>query len=147
MNELRPCPFCGSERVNLKDAVAGFFAACGECGAESDLMTTIREAVEAWNRRAGDEPKRKTVNVGEVAVFPNAKADKEQAKKVLEEAAEVFGAWQNRELGIVCDSLLDEIADLITASCNLASALGFDDLRPAMEACRKRNEERGRYDR
>ena len=75
------------------------------------------------------------------------KADKEQAKKVLEEAAEVFGAWQNRELGIVCDSLLDEIADLITASCNLASALGFDDLRPAMEACRKRNEERGRYDR
>lgn len=35
--------------------------------------------------------------------------------------------------------------DLITASCNLASALGFDDLRPAMEECRRRNEERGRF--
>ena len=28
-------------------------------------------------------------------------------------------------------------------SCNLASALGFDDLRPAMEKCRERNVERG----
>lgn len=38
-----------------------------------------------------------------------------------------------------------EIADLITASCNLASALWLDDLRPAMEECRERNEERGRF--
>lgn len=145
MGELKPCPFCGSERVNVAEIVGDFFAICGECGAQGKQMATISDAVSAWNRRAGDVPKRKTVNVGEVPVFPNAKADKEQVKKVLEEAAEVFGAWQNRELGIVCDSLLDEIADLITASCNLASALGFDDLRPALRECRRRNDERGRF--
>lgn len=145
MGELRPCPFCGSESVGVTEAFGGFVTICGECGSQGKHKSTIREAVDAWNMRAGDEPERMTVNVGEVAVFPNPKADKEQAKKVLEEAAEVFGAWQNRELGIVCDSLLDEIADLITASCNLASALGFDDLRPALKECRRRNEERGRF--
>lgn len=34
-----------------------------------------------------------SVKIGEVATFPDAKADKAQALKVLEEAAEVFGAW------------------------------------------------------
>lgn len=145
MSDLKPCPFCGNKRTEVVEIAGNFFAVCGNCGAQGKQMTTISGAVGTWNRRAGDVPECKAVNVGEVSVFPNVKADKEQAKKVLEEAAEVFGAWQNRELGIVCDSLLDEIADLITASCNLAFALGFDDLRPAMGECRKRNEERGRF--
>ena len=142
---MKPCPFCGHKRASVVESDVGFLALCPSCGAQGERRETIKDAVGAWNRRAGDKPERMTVSVGEVSVFPNAKADKEHAKKVLEEAAEVFGAWQNRELGIVCDSLLDEIADLITASCNLASALGFDDLRPALKECRKRNEERGRF--
>lgn len=146
MSELKPCPFCGSERVNVAEIAGNFFAVCGNCGAKGKQVATISGAVDAWNRRAGDVPERKAVNVGEVAVFPNAKADKEQVKKVLEEAAEVFGAWQESDIGNISDyAVLDEIADLITASCNLASALGFDDLRPAMEECRERNEERGRF--
>lgn len=146
MSELKPCPFCGSERVNVAEIAGNFFAVCGTCGAEGKQMATIGDAVGMWNRRAGDVSEGKAVNVGEVAVFPNATADKEQAKKVLEEAAEVFGAWQESDIGNISDyAVLDEIADLITASCNLASALGFDDLRPAMEECRERNEERGRF--
>lgn len=143
---MKPCPFCGSERVNVAEIAGNFFAVCGTCGAEGKQMATIGDAVGMWNRRAGDVSEGKAVNVGEVAVFPNATADKEQAKKVLEEAAEVFGAWQESDIGNISDyAVLDEIADLITASCNLASALGFDDLRPAMEECRERNEERGRF--
>lgn len=146
MSELKPCPFCGSKRVNVAEIAGNFFAVCGNCGAEGKQMATISGAVGMWNNRAGDVPERKAVNVGEVPVFPDAKPDKEQAKKVLEEAAEVFGAWQDVSCGISTESeVLEEIADLITASCNLASALGFDDLRPAMEECRERNEERGRF--
>lgn len=137
--------------MNLKDAVGGFFAACGNCGAQGKQMATISDAVSAWNRRAGDVPKRRTVNVGEVAVFPNAKADKEQAKKVLEEAAEVFGAWQchdmHPDVGIEKPHLLAEIADLVTAACNLAAGLGIDDMTGHMRMCESRNKERGRYDR
>lgn len=40
-----------------------------------------------------------SVSIGEVATFPGAKADKAQALKVLEEAAEVFGAWQQFDDG------------------------------------------------
>lgn len=146
MSELKPCPFCGGKRVNVAEIAGNFFAVCGTCGAEGKQMATIGGAVGTWNRRAGDKPEGKAVNVGEVPVFPNATADKEQAKKVLEEAAEVFGAWQDMSCGISTESeVVEEIADLITASCNLASALGFDDLRPAMEECRRRNEERGRF--
>lgn len=34
------------------------------------------------------------VEIGTVQTFPDVKPDKAQALKVLEEAAEVFGAWQ-----------------------------------------------------
>ena len=89
---------------------------------------------------------------------------KEVALKPLEEAAEVFGAWQclgetawgdleriikdnapidfeNRlKLGVFAD----EIADCIQACVNLADRYGID-LPAAMERCEARNRERGRY--
>ena len=42
------------------------------------------------------------------------------------------------------DDLLDEIADVVQASMNLASALGVVDFTGHMHECRKRNERRGR---
>ena len=85
--------------------------------------------------------------------------DKEAALKPLEEAAEVFGAWQELERwekhvtysGItVSDVLLFsmlacEIADCITACVNLAERHGID-LQSALDAVEDRNRERGRYD-
>lgn len=88
---------------------------------------------------------------------------KEAALKPLEEAAEVFGAWQRLgETGwgdverIANDGLLDfegrlklgcfadEIADCIQACANLADRYGVD-LDAAMGRCEERNRRRGRY--
>lgn len=107
------------------------------------------------------------VMIPDVHAFPDAKADKAQALKPLEEAAEVFAAWQEcackcgyhiadslpcrdcvHALG--CDmriKLLDECADLIQAACNLVSAVGIENMRGCMYACERRNEQRGRYER
>ena len=92
------------------------------------------------------------VKLGTVQTFKNVKPDKAQALKVLEEAAEVFGAWQLWEdesdcidgdaFEIAC--LMAECADVIQATCNLLAAYGVEDFTHHMEACRRRNAERGR---
>lgn len=92
------------------------------------------------------------IKLGGVRAFPNVRPDKAQALKVLEEAAEVFGAWQVYDsddathIGYNASVTLDEIADTIQASCNLAAALGVTDLTPYLARCEERNRERGRYD-
>lgn len=89
-----------------------------------------------------------SVKIGEVATFPDAKADKAQALKVLEEAAEVFGAWQQFDDGeksaLSRWLVLAECADVIQATCNLLAGMGVTDFAPHMDMCRARNEERGR---
>lgn len=89
---------------------------------------------------------------------------KEAALKPLEEAAEVFGAWQQAgetrfgdlervvHLGIVrgelkykLDVLADELADVIQAACNLAARYDLD-MDAAMQRCEDRNIARGRYE-
>lgn len=104
--------------------------------------------------------RRKAVEVGKVAVFREVRPDKAQALKPIEEAAEVFGAWQawdksrriDEATGIpnsprtleARDALLDECADVVQATCNLAASLGVRDMTGRMHACRVRNEKRGR---
>ena len=99
----------------------------------------------------------KWVRVGSVRRFGEVEADKAQALKVLEEAAEVFGAYQTWEREVTrwgnprsFDSypfrqdLMDECADVIQATLNLVAALGVEDFRPYMKECERRNRERGR---
>ena len=95
-----------------------------------------------------------SVTIPPVRAFSHVAPDKAQALKPLEEAAEVFGAWQMwdgmRELSSPVgdwerDHMLNECADVIQAVCNLLSALGVDDMTDAMAACEQRNRERGRY--
>ena len=79
---------------------------------------------------------------------------KEAALKPLEEAAEVFGEWQVYETthesnNKVMDrwllsDLAYELADCITACCNLAARYGLD-LQAAVERVERRNRDRGRY--
>lgn len=103
------------------------------------------------------------VNIGEVTTFHDVKPDKAQVVKIGEECMEVYSAWENfhgctrwtddcgrcyhfREFDSICPrtNIVDECADLITATCNLLAALGVDDMRGAMDACEQRNRDRGR---
>lgn len=92
------------------------------------------------------------IKLGNVKPFPNAAPTKAQALKVLEEAAEVVEAFKQRDprdethIGYATANVLDEIADTIQASCNLAAALGVTDLTPYLARCEERNRKRGRYD-
>lgn len=88
------------------------------------------------------------VKIGDVQTFREVRPDKAQALKVVEEACEVFGAWQTASRSVYAWTdrlaLLDECADVIQATCNLIAALGIEDFAPYIQACKKRNEERGR---
>ena len=99
------------------------------------------------------------VTIPPVRTFPGVVPDKAHALKPMEEASEVFGAWQDydrtKSWGDDWDeylahndatiSLVDECCDVIQAVCNLLAALGVDDLTEAIAACERRNDERGRY--
>lgn len=93
------------------------------------------------------------IKLGSVRAFPRVAPDKAHALKPLEEAAEVFGAWQlmrdTEEAGLNPKhekaDLVDEIADTIQACCNLAAALGVEDMTPYLARCEERNRKRGRY--
>lgn len=88
------------------------------------------------------------INIGSVQTFAKVSLDKAQVLKILEEAAEVFGAWQKEEkIGSNNDdwvNMLDECADVIQATCNFLAACGIEDFTSFMEACRARNVKRGR---
>ena len=64
MEELKPCPFCGSDKIQF--LIRGYFqpwdgagmklwyrCSCFECGAEMDCGSakTMKEATKEWNRR------------------------------------------------------------------------------------------------
>lgn len=139
----------------------GYFAGVTCCGCafagsvscdvkmRSDLVRRCKDVAASIGCNHGDSAGG-SVNIGKVATFPAVKADKAQALKVLEEAAEVFGAWQALDTG-VCSSrkrvdVLNECADVIQAAANLIYAMGERDFAPYMDDCRERNEKRGRFD-
>ena len=87
----------------------------------------------------------------EITPFPNAEANREQVLKILEEAAEVFSAWEDYDtynglLGPIVP-LLEECADVITAVCNMVEGLDHSwDFQEYINRCYEKNYERGRYD-
>jgi Lar family restriction alleviation protein len=54
--EIKPCPFCGSDRIeeeNNGDGVHSYFwYICRSCNAETDGSKDITEARNMWNRRS-----------------------------------------------------------------------------------------------
>lgn len=149
---LGPCGYAhtrGSGPGDIIRCIGCMFAGPGSCEEKmrSDLVRRCVCAAADSGCEHGDGAGG-SVSIGEVATFPGAKADKAQALKVLEEAAEVFGAWQALDTG-ECSSrkrigLLNECADVIQSVANLVYAMGERDFAPYMDACRERNEERGR---
>ena len=57
---LLPCPFCGSEARTVQIGGNGvpveWYATCNSrvCGVETMLYDTEKEAINVWNRRAGE---------------------------------------------------------------------------------------------
>lgn len=92
----------------------------------------------------------KTLHIGDVRLFDEPRADKGQALKVLEEAAEVFAAWQDRDMRredwlTWRAGLLMECADVVQAVANLVAAVGgAEHFRKHMDVCEQRNRKRGR---
>ena len=58
---LKPCPFCGSNRVNAIEhkfhhLSNSYGVKCFNCKTESyQYFDTKQEAIEAWNRRTGEQ--------------------------------------------------------------------------------------------
>lgn len=87
-------------------------------------------------------------------VFNEVKDSKGQALKPLEEAAEVFGAWQKRNVQytskkmykVSSDELIDECMDTVQAIANLLAAVGATqgEVDAAIKRMDERNWDRGR---
>ena len=52
--EIKPCPFCGSEDVEVFPNYGHYFAACCDCGSEGPNKERKEEAIRKWNQRPYD---------------------------------------------------------------------------------------------
>lgn len=89
-------------------------------------------------------------------VFNNVSDSKGQALKPLEEAAEIFGAWQEldsmrpttfkRDWVDMRNCLIDECMDTVQATANLLAAVGATqgEVDAAIKRMDERNGDRGR---
>lgn len=88
-------------------------------------------------------------------VFNEVNDDKHQALKPLEEAAEIFGAWQARHdmrfaprgaCGAFRRDLIDECVDTVQAAANMLAAVGATqgEVDAAVKRMDERNGDRGR---
>lgn len=95
------------------------------------------------------------VQLGAVQPFDTVPTAHDEVRKLVEEAAEVFSAFETYEAASIHDpfegaereaynDLTDEIADVIQVVANLLCSLGIHDARQIIRACRGRNIARGR---
>ena len=88
------------------------------------------------------------IYIGYVDIFGDDElpSPRDQAIKVLEEAAELFGVVDTHGDQIDDVAMRRECCDVIQAVCNLLASFGYAwlDFEPDMLDCRRRNEYRGR---
>ncbi len=106
-------------------------------------MNDLENLREMFEREAG--------STAHVYTFP-VPATAEQPRKILEEAGELVDAYARWDISRavvptkrVSVNVEDELADVVMACCNMASAEGID-LAKAMERCAERQARRGRYE-
>ena len=54
MDELKPCPFCGGEKISIIGPDEGYWTLCLDCLGEGGIGETVEEAVSLWNLRDGE---------------------------------------------------------------------------------------------
>ena len=99
----------------------------------------------------------KIVEFGPITAFDEGTihADKTQVVKILEEAAEVYSAWEaydrirqgsfnSFEYLARKRHIFDECCDVVQAVANLCAALNYTDMLDFMYECTQRNIDRGR---
>ena len=53
MAELKPCPFCGKDRLYVhQDSAEEFIILCLKCGTTGPISPTEQQAIDAWNKRS-----------------------------------------------------------------------------------------------
>lgn len=52
--ELKPCPFCGGEKISVEYLYCRPYIICDKCHGRIPCYNTYPQAVEAWNRRVSD---------------------------------------------------------------------------------------------
>ena len=111
------------------------------------------------------------MHIGEVSTIPQwEKCERPEAIKLMEESAEVFRRIEeyidikNEDVYSENDALyqsslkikmhrlrdarqevIDEACDVIVVICNILAGLDVEDLEKHMQACEKKNRERGYY--
>ena len=54
--ELKPCPFCGSKRINvIIDTHDYYLIGCHDCHTEGPQANTVHEAIAKWNERTDNK--------------------------------------------------------------------------------------------
>ncbi len=51
LNELKPCPFCGSEAELYEDYTGFWVVQCKKCGMGTLCRKQQRSVIKEWNRR------------------------------------------------------------------------------------------------
>ena len=75
MEELKPCPFCGSKSVTVCELYPSSYARCRACGAEGSLCSSHDEAAAVWNRRTYPKELVVRINISD-----------EQVRRMVDEA-------------------------------------------------------------
>lgn len=52
MEKLKPCPFCGSKRIDISSNGKVCVCFCTNCKASTNLAARKEDAIYLWNKRA-----------------------------------------------------------------------------------------------
>ena len=92
MINLKPCPFCGKTPVTVVDdeTEEKFGVKCFACGgAIFPEKDTLEEAIEAWNRRVGDNDSERKQDTSE----HKCETCKYYEKSLFQEPCETCSGW------------------------------------------------------
>src|SRR3990167_8576636 len=98
MNDLKRCPFCGSDKLGQADYA--FFIYCVTCGANSGGSTNYEEGRKKWNKRIQEPPMGDWIQIvlNESLSLMNVINIKEQIEKMqgVKTVSAIIGSMENK---------------------------------------------------